>query len=164
MQSDQSLRCPQEEILHTWLSKMRAVKILIRLRESAGWSESSLGAHVQRYVFWRRVLYGFDWRWIRKKYFSCYHENYRESRFKFISHAHGKEGHKRFIVSQKNKHWIDSLEVITEYHYITSSEKVSSNMRKRRRFRSSCACAKYHMGLCSPFIHSVISSDYGSRE
>ena len=48
-----SLRCPHEETLHPWLSKMRPVKILIRLRECAGWSESSLGAHVQRSFFWR---------------------------------------------------------------------------------------------------------------
>ena len=36
------------------------------------------------------------------------------------------------------------------------SEEVPSNMRKRRRSRSSCACAKYHPGS---FIHSVVSSD-----
>ena len=35
--------------LHSWLSKMRAVKILISLCECTGWSESSLGAH----VLWR---------------------------------------------------------------------------------------------------------------
>ena len=51
-QCDQSLRCPHEETLHPWLFKMRPVKILIRLRECGGWSESSLGAHVRRYVFW----------------------------------------------------------------------------------------------------------------
>ena len=33
-QSDQSLRCSHEETLNTCLSKMRLVKILIRLRES----------------------------------------------------------------------------------------------------------------------------------
>ena len=38
-----------------WLSKMRPVKIPIRLRECAGWSESSLGAFVQRYVFCRLI-------------------------------------------------------------------------------------------------------------
>ena len=43
-QSDQSLCCPHEETLHPWLIKMRPVKILIRLRECAGWSESLLGA------------------------------------------------------------------------------------------------------------------------
>ena len=32
--------------------KMRPMKILIRLRECAGWSESSLGAHVRRYLSW----------------------------------------------------------------------------------------------------------------
>ena len=34
---------------------MRPVKILIRLRECAGWSESSLGAFVRRYVFCRLI-------------------------------------------------------------------------------------------------------------
>ena len=33
--------------------RRRQVKIQISLRECAGWSESSLGLHVQRYVFWR---------------------------------------------------------------------------------------------------------------
>ena len=35
------------------LSKMRPVKIQIRLRNCAVWSESSLGAHIRWYVFWR---------------------------------------------------------------------------------------------------------------
>ena len=30
-------------------------------------------------------------------------------------------------------------------------------MLKICRFRSSCACIKYHPGLCSPFIHSIVS-------
>ena len=50
-QFDQSLFCPHEETLHPWLSKMRPVKILIRLRKCADWSESLLCAHVRRYVF-----------------------------------------------------------------------------------------------------------------
>ena len=48
-ESTLSLRFPQEETLYPWLSKMRTVKILIRI--DTGWSESSLGAHIQRYVF-----------------------------------------------------------------------------------------------------------------
>ena len=51
-QSDQSLHCLHEETLHLWLSKMHSVKILMGLQKCAGWSESSLGAHVQRYAFW----------------------------------------------------------------------------------------------------------------
>ena len=31
---------------------MRPVKILIRLRECAGWSDSLLGSHMWRYIFW----------------------------------------------------------------------------------------------------------------
>ena len=45
-------RCPHEEALCSWLSKMRPAKILIRLRECAGRFESALGKHIQRYVFW----------------------------------------------------------------------------------------------------------------
>ena len=41
------------QILYPWRSKMRPGKIQISLRECASWSESSLGAHVRRYVFWR---------------------------------------------------------------------------------------------------------------
>ena len=52
-QSDYSFHCPPEEALHPWLSKLRAVKIRIRLRECAGWSESSLSAYVRRYIAWR---------------------------------------------------------------------------------------------------------------
>ena len=37
-QSDQTLLCPHKEILHTWLLKMRPVKILIWLRKCASWS------------------------------------------------------------------------------------------------------------------------------
>ena len=47
MQANQCLQCPHEDALHPWLSKLRPVKILIRLRERAGWSESVLGAHVR---------------------------------------------------------------------------------------------------------------------
>ena len=48
-----SHHCPHEETLHPWLSKMRPVKILIRLRECAGWSEFLLGRHIRMYFFWR---------------------------------------------------------------------------------------------------------------
>ena len=43
-QSEQSLRCPYDEILRPWLSKMRPEKILIRLHECVGWSKSMLSA------------------------------------------------------------------------------------------------------------------------
>ena len=41
-----NLRCPHEETLHPWLSKIRLLNIMI-----TGWSESSLGAHVRINVF-----------------------------------------------------------------------------------------------------------------
>ena len=52
---------------------------------------------------------------------------------------------------------------VNKYHsgnliWTVSSENVPSSMRKMRRFRSSCACAKYQPGLCSPFIHSIVSN------
>ena len=40
-----------------------------------------------------------------------------------------------------------------------SCEKLPSNMPKMNRFRSSCACAKYHLDLCFQFIHSIVSND-----
>ena len=42
---------PREETLYPWLSKIRPEKILIRRRICAGWSESSLDAHVSEYAF-----------------------------------------------------------------------------------------------------------------
>ena len=45
-------------------------------------------------------------------------------------------------------------------HIGHSNEKLSSNMRIICRIRSSCACTKYHLYLCLPFIHSVISNDF----
>ena len=53
-------RCLHEETLQLWLSKVHPGKILIRLR--AGWSESSLGAHVQRYIFRRYGSNDLNWR------------------------------------------------------------------------------------------------------
>ena len=57
-QSDWSLRCRHEETTHPWLFKMRAVKILIRLREFTSWSEFSLGAHFRSITKTR--LYNID--------------------------------------------------------------------------------------------------------
>ena len=48
--SNQPASCLHEE--NPWLSKMRPVKILIRPQEYASWSESWLGAHDRRYIFW----------------------------------------------------------------------------------------------------------------
>ena len=35
-------------------------------------------------------------------------------------------------------------------------------MGSLRTFRLYCACAKYVLGLCSQFIHSVVSNDFVS--
>ena len=51
-QSVQTVRCPYAETLHHWPSIMRSVKILISLRGCTGWSKSSLGAHIRRYISW----------------------------------------------------------------------------------------------------------------
>ena len=45
-----------------------------------------------------------------------------------------------------------------------SCEKVPSNMYKMCRLRLSGTCAKYHPGLCSPVIHSVVSNDSVSEQ
>ena len=41
-------------------------------------------------------------------------------------------------------------------HFLDLLLKVPSNMR---RFRSSCACAKYNPGLCSPLMHFAVCND-----
>ena len=43
--------------------------------------------------------------------------------------------------------------------WASSSESGPSNMRKMYIFRSFFACAMSHLGLCSPFVHSVISNE-----
>ena len=50
-ESYQSHHSPREVTLHPCLSRMRIANILIRLCECAGWSESSLGAHILKYVY-----------------------------------------------------------------------------------------------------------------
>ena len=80
-QSDQSLHCPHEETLLPWLSKMLAVKILIRLRECAVWSESSLGAHVRRYISWRfgsNILFCRTASSMHWSYITCYGLGFRD--------------------------------------------------------------------------------------
>ena len=49
--------------LHSWLSKKRPVTILIRLRECAGWSESSLGAPVRLYLLVVHMYICISHRW-----------------------------------------------------------------------------------------------------
>ena len=53
-QSEEGLRLPHE---YPWHPKMRPVKILISLRECAGWSESSLGSKIRRCIFWHSRLF-----------------------------------------------------------------------------------------------------------
>ena len=50
------------------------------------------------------------------------------------------------------------FKVIIINTWTAASEKEPSSLRKMYRFRSSCACAKYHLGLCSAFIHFIISN------
>ena len=52
-----SLYCTHEETLHPRLSKICQVKVLIRLHECVGQSESSLCTLVQRYIFWHCDLF-----------------------------------------------------------------------------------------------------------
>ena len=51
---------------------------------------------------------------------------------------------------------VNQADEINPQEIQASSEKVPSNMRKMSRFKSSCA---KHLGLCSPFIHSLVSND-----
>ena len=53
----------QKKHLHPWLSTLRPVKIPISLCRCAGWSASSLGAHVHMYVSWRFSSYNYGECW-----------------------------------------------------------------------------------------------------
>ena len=53
---------------------------------------------------------------------------------------------------------------LSEKTWTASSKKVPSNIHKMCRFRSFCACTKYHPGFCSPFIHFPVSNDSVSWE
>ena len=55
---------PHEETLIRWLSKMRPVKIQIRLRECAVWFESSLCAMSEDTFFWTLQLIHNKGRWV----------------------------------------------------------------------------------------------------
>ena len=81
-QSDQRLRCPREETSNPWLSKMHPVKILIRLCECSGWSESSLGAHVHRYLAanFFQSRHGISKDWTSQNLFTSF-ENVRRTRW-----------------------------------------------------------------------------------
>ena len=43
--------------------------------------------------------------------------------------------------------------------WVMPREKEPSTMRKMCQFAYSCTCAKSHPGLCSQFIHSVVSNE-----
>ena len=66
----------------------------------------------------------------------------------------------------------DMTQILIQYFLFKSnqiqrtmpSEKVPSKNCKMHRFRSSCASAKYHPHLCSPFIHSEVSNDSVRRQ
>ena len=65
----------------------------------------------------------------------------------------------------QDKMMISSTASLRKVVYGLSQEKSAfKDAQKIRRFRSSCACTKYHPGLCSPFIHSVVSNDSVSRQ
>ena len=67
-------------------------------------------------------------------------------------------------VQQSTCMWIHLQIFGYPYKWAPSSKKMPSNMHKMRRFISSCGCPMYHLGLCSPFIHSVVSNDSVSRQ
>ena len=55
------------------------------------------------------------------------------------------------------QHFLILTSIDEKVNRAVSSEKMLSSMPKCA-FRSACACSKYHPGLWSPFIHSVVSS------
>ena len=64
-----------------------------------------------------------------------------------------------FTRSVADKQRMQYLPYGTYNIWTASSEKVLSSMRKICGFTSPCACAKYHPGIRSPFIRSIVSND-----
>ena len=50
-------------------------------------------------------------------------------------------------------------DLLEKIKWTTSSEKKCLRTCAKWAFREFCSCAKYHPGLCSPFIHCLVSSD-----
>ena len=66
-QSDQNLHWAHFGLTRMWSFFLLKTKALISLRDCAGWFESSLGAHVRRYVFGRCRSYDcYNWQDIGK--------------------------------------------------------------------------------------------------
>ena len=63
------------------------------------------------------------------------------------------------VTNTKFKHNACQAKTVPVSHNSGRMNRKCSNMRKMSRFRSPCACAMYHPGLCSPFIHSVVSNN-----
>ena len=121
--------CHQEETLHPWLSKLRPVKILIRLRECAVWSESSLGADIQRYVFW-----------------CCdpYKRRYSENAFRSTT----------FSSHQKKERWENYIDkTVTWTHRHTNKEK----LQQKTHFRLTSFLSSYRIRSVSVEVFRIIT-------
>ena len=56
-------------------------------------------------------------------------------------------------------HQTKAWQLLDFIKWTASSKNVPSNLPNVCRFRSSCPCAKYHLGLCTPFIYSVAANN-----
>ena len=75
----------------------------------------------------------------------------------------------RFSLRDKRLFEVSEVEITRvdcTYHYDLSHNvrKLTSDTSAQWRFRSSCACTKYHLDLWSPVIHSVVASGFVSRQ
>ena len=119
--SVQKLRCPHEK-MHPILPKMRSGKILIRLREYAGWSESLLGTNV------------FVWH--------CF---YLLS-FSYIDNTTKNTRNNDFLRCG----WIDGRRLFAKYLWTGKWKCVPYNMCAQQRGRSASASARSHVNLHWP--------------
>ena len=53
---------------------------------------------------------------------------------------------------------------LTRYFTLTGPRQAKKSMCKMCGFTSSCPCARSHPGICSPFIHCVLSNDSVCRQ
>ena len=64
---------------------------------------------------------------------------------------------KRKSTVEQNEPWTGFI--LNRFQPVKMNRFMKVPLNKICRFRSSCACPKYHLGLCSPFIHSVVSNE-----
>ena len=158
-QSDQSLCFLHEETLHVWLSKLCPVNIMISLWECVGW-ESLLGAHAQRYLFWRCSLYFRD---VTQQYHTgnCVVSSRNSLRFFFLQYYAHFSSCLCFLLFQCLMLCMEIISLTIWYMYRTSScDKHEHHYLRQNKVREAILVNCTFLGLYIVFLHVLITFYY----